>query len=116
MARIDLVPQKTVAATRPTTDGAVIPDAATGRRDALGIQRHGDVARAVAGRVFGEDAADDDRLGRMDLTQAALGLAISPKADHLSIAVGDFTHRATRPDPPFQAAPGLVGEVLQVEG
>ena len=50
-------------------------------------------ARAVAGGVVGEDAADDGRLGRIDFAQAALGFSIGPEADHLSIAVMRITLR-----------------------
>jgi len=114
-ADIELVAQDAVAAALLAADGGVVPQAATWRRNPGGVQGRDDAARAGAGGVLLEGLSDDGGLGRVDLAQSTLGLAIRPEAPENTIAVGDRADRAACADAALEAAPGLVGEVLEVE-
>ena len=115
-ADIKRVTQDARAARRTAADRAVVPNAAVGAGDGLGIQRAGNLARGVAGGVVGEDAPHDGGLLRVDFAQAAVGLAIGTQAADDSVAIGHCASTPPLTDAAFQAAACLGGEVLEIQG
>ena len=115
-ADIEFIAQKPGAAPGMAADGGIPPGAPLGAGHSLGVQPFGDGNRAGAAGEEREDAAHDGRLGFIDAAPAALRFAIGVElADHI-IAIAEPARRAPGGDPPAQAAPCLVGEVLEKEG
>ena len=114
-ANIQLVVQDAGTAPAVATDGAGSLGPAERSRDVLGVELVCDGPAGMAGRVFLEDPPDDCDFGLIDLATATDRPALVIGAfDHV-IAVAKPASRLARLDPTTQAAPGLVGEILQIE-
>ena len=97
-------------------DRDVAPELAARAGDALLVQSArrspaGDCRRRSRGRCGGRSAASR----RVDLALAADRLAVGVELLHHLVAVAEAAAGLARLDPAAQAAPGLVGEVLQEE-
>ena len=115
-AGVEAVAQETLATLGAAANGGVVPQAASGPRNALRIEGARDGQRARTGGVVAEDALHDHRFVLVDLAQATLRLAVRAQpADH-TIAIGRPGDAAPLQDAPCFAPAGLVGQVLEVEG
>ena len=113
---IELVVQDARAAEGVAADGGVAPGppAWAGNLFSIELARDGD--RARSGGELGEDAAHDGRLGLVDPAPAAHRLALGVNLTHDIIAVGVAATRPAGTDATLEAAPGLLGQVLEEEG
>lgn len=85
--------------------------------DGIPVQAGRDPLGAGARGERLEDAADDRRLRGVDLAQTPLCVALrGQRAADDAVAVAEPATGAAGAHPTLKAAPGLVGEVLQVEG
>ena len=79
------------------------------------IERQRDRARRQPVRIILEDPTNHCRLFAVDLPIASDKLAVSAKRVHDLIAIGIAAAGLPSLDSATQPAPGLVGEVLQIE-
>nr|WP_240790203.1 hypothetical protein [Roseomonas sp. HF4] len=110
------IAEDAIAPPRPPSDAGVIPGGAGRAGNAICVQGSGNRSRAAALDKFGKNPPHDRRFGRLDLTQAALRLAVSAEAAQRAIAIGRPAAGATLADASLLAAMGLLGEVPQVQG
>src|SRR5262249_39768917 len=114
-ADVELVAQDAAAPAAVAGDHTTLPGAAAGTWDALGIERARDHGRGPAGGELAEDATDHLGLGRINGAAAAYRLAARIGLAHDVISIDPPTGRPTLAHPAFQAAMGLLGEVLEEE-
>lgn len=112
-AGIELVVENAGAAGDVPPDRRIAPGAAKRTGNALMVQVGRDRPWAPSGREFAEDAPDDQRLGLVDRTLSAKGLAFAVGALDDIIAIAESPTRLALLDTPLKTAMGLGREVLQ---
>nr|WP_245826634.1 hypothetical protein [Oceanibacterium hippocampi] len=115
-ADIELVVEYADTAADIAVDGRRIPGPAGGTRHTRGVERMGNGPWRAAGGVVAEDPADGRRLCRVDAAAAGNRLAGRVMLPDDVVTERPTAGRAAGPDPALEAAPGLVGEILEVEG
>ena len=83
--------------------------------DTAHVEVEGDLARALAGGKAGKDLADDRGFGLVDDPAAADRAAVSAISRRTCSRSTD-RRRSALLDPAFEAAAGLVSEVLEKQG
>jgi hypothetical protein len=117
LADIGPVAEDPVIPRRPTAQADRPPGPAVRRGHALAVQPPRDRHRRAPGGELRVDSPHDRGLLRHDLAQAPLELAIGPEpAGDPAVAVWRLPEALAGPHPALDAAPGLGGEVLEVEG
>lgn len=96
-------------------NGGGSPCRSGGTGDAFGVELPGDRARRDPGGIIIEDAPDDGGLFWVDLALAGDWRAVLAEAAQNVIAVGVAAGGLAGFDPAAQAAPCLVGKILEKE-
>ena len=115
LSRIKRIKQQAIATFAVAVDGRGIPASSARRRDALGIERLGNLARGRARDVVLEDPAHDRGLRLIDAPRATLeiAMAVGLGRQHV-IAVGTPAGRTAFVYPRAHAAAGVVLQVFQL--
>src|SRR5260221_9855320 len=114
-ASVELVVENAGAAREMAADRRISPRPSAGAGQSFEVEVACNRPRRLAGAVVGEDATDDGRLGIVDRPAAMQGITQGVRLLNDVVAVAKPTPRATLADAAFEAAPGLLAEILEEE-